>query len=158
VRRHPARRGRARHRPERAGQTPPAAQDGDYHGPGRGGHRARRLADRQRLDPPAPAGLRRPIGSGAAWPAPPPLLGSPLWRMRTGGERIMAATTALEERALGSEAGSLPVGAAFIDGAYVPIAEAKIPILDWGLLRSDCTYDVVYVWGGRFFRLDHHLD
>jgi branched-chain amino acid aminotransferase len=36
--------------------------------------------------------------------------------------------------------------------------EAKIPILDWGFLRSDCTYDVVHVWNGRFFRLDHHLD
>jgi branched-chain amino acid aminotransferase len=70
----------------------------------------------------------------------------------------MAATTAVQDRVLGSEAGALPDGAAFIDGAYVPIAEAKIPILDWGFLRSDCTYDVVHVWGGRFFRLDHHLD
>ncbi len=49
-------------------------------------------------------------------------------------------------------------GAAFIDGAYVPIAEAKIPILDWGFLRSDATYDVVHVWKGGFFRLDDHLD
>ncbi len=32
-------------------------------------------------------------------------------------------------------------GAAFIDGVYVPIAEAKIPILDWGFLRSDATCD-----------------
>ena len=49
-------------------------------------------------------------------------------------------------------------GAAFIEGAYVPIAEARIPILDWGFTRSDVTYDVVHVWGGKFFRLDHHLD
>ena len=49
-------------------------------------------------------------------------------------------------------------GAAFIDGAYAPIAEARIPILDWGFTRSDVTYDVVHVWGGKFFRLDHHLD
>jgi branched-chain amino acid aminotransferase len=49
-------------------------------------------------------------------------------------------------------------GAAFIDGAIVPIAEARIPIMDWGFTRSDCTYDVVHVWNGRFFRLDHHLD
>ena len=33
-------------------------------------------------------------------------------------------------------------GAAFIEGAYVPIAEARIPILDWGFTRSDVTYDV----------------
>ena len=70
----------------------------------------------------------------------------------------MAATTALQDRLIGSEAGALPDGAAYIDGAFVPIAEAKIPVLDWGFLRSDCTYDVVHVWGGRFFRLDHHLD
>lgn len=49
-------------------------------------------------------------------------------------------------------------GAAFIDGEYVPIAEARIPILDWGFLRSDATYDVVSVWDGRFFRLEDHLD
>jgi branched-chain amino acid aminotransferase len=49
-------------------------------------------------------------------------------------------------------------GAAFIDGEYVPISEARIPILDWGFLRSDVTYDVVAVWGGKFFRLDAHLD
>ncbi len=49
-------------------------------------------------------------------------------------------------------------GAAFVDGSYVPIAEARLPILDWGFIRSDATYDVVHVWNGRFFRLDHHLD
>ena len=49
-------------------------------------------------------------------------------------------------------------GIAFIDGEYVPIAEARIPILDWGFLRSDATYDVVSVWNGRFFRLEDHLD
>ena len=48
-------------------------------------------------------------------------------------------------------------GAAFIYGDYCPIAEAKISILDWGLLRSDATYDVVHVWKGRFFRLDDHI-
>ena len=69
----------------------------------------------------------------------------------------MTATAAVEDRTRTAEA-RYPDGAAFIDGAYVPIAEAKIPILDWGFLRSDCTYDVVHVWGGRFFRLDHHLD
>jgi branched-chain amino acid aminotransferase len=56
------------------------------------------------------------------------------------------------------EAGIWPDGAAFVDGEYVPIAQARIPILDWGFIRSDCTYDVVHVWNGRFFRLDHHLD
>jgi branched-chain amino acid aminotransferase len=31
-------------------------------------------------------------------------------------------------------------------------------VLDLGVTRSDCTYDVVHVWEGRFYRLDAHLD
>jgi branched-chain amino acid aminotransferase len=49
-------------------------------------------------------------------------------------------------------------GAAWIDGRYCPIEEARISVLDLGLTRSDCTYDVVHVWSGRFYRLDAHLD
>ena len=49
-------------------------------------------------------------------------------------------------------------GVAYIDGAFMPIAEASVPILDLGFLRSDATYDVVAVWKGKFFRLDKHLD
>ena len=48
-------------------------------------------------------------------------------------------------------------GAAFVDGRFVPVAEAWVPILDWGFLRSDATYDVVHVWRGSFFRLEDHL-
>ena len=51
-----------------------------------------------------------------------------------------------------------PPGAAFIDGGFAKIEDAKISVLDWGFLRSDATYDVVHVWKGRFFRLDAHLD
>ena len=51
-----------------------------------------------------------------------------------------------------------PQGYAWIDSEYVELADAKIPILDWGFLRSDATYDVVHVWKGRFFRLDKHID
>ncbi len=49
-------------------------------------------------------------------------------------------------------------GVAFIDEQFTPINQAKIPILDWGFLRSDATYDVVHVWKGKFFRLESHLD
>ena len=49
-------------------------------------------------------------------------------------------------------------GCAWIDGDYVPIAEARIPILDTGFTRSDLTHDVVSVWNGRFFRLEAHLN
>ncbi|MER8970843.1 aminotransferase class IV, partial [Mesorhizobium sp. M0808] len=51
-----------------------------------------------------------------------------------------------------------PVGVAFMDGQYLPMSEAKISVLDWGLLHSDATYDTVHVWDSRFFRLDLHLD
>jgi branched-chain amino acid aminotransferase len=49
-------------------------------------------------------------------------------------------------------------GVAFVRGQYLPIAQASIPITDWGFLRSDATYDVVTVWDGAFFRLDAHLE
>ena len=49
-------------------------------------------------------------------------------------------------------------GCAYIRGNIVPISEASIPITDVGFLHSDCTYDVVSVWEGSFFRLQAHLD
>jgi branched-chain amino acid aminotransferase len=71
-----------------------------------------------------------------------------------------AAMVAGRRSAPSSRAGSgaLADGAAFIDDAIVPIAEARIPITDTGFLRSDATYDVVAVWKGSFFRLQDHLD
>lgn len=56
------------------------------------------------------------------------------------------------------EASAYAAGAAFIDGEYVPIGEARIPILDRGFTRSDATYDVTHVWKGWIFRLDDYLD
>src|SRR5215469_6765776 len=53
---------------------------------------------------------------------------------------------------------SWSAGAAWIDGRYCPVGEAKISVLDLGVTRSDCTYDVVHVWRGRFYRLDDRLD
>ncbi len=45
-----------------------------------------------------------------------------------------------------------------MEGDIIPIADAKISVMDWGFTRSDATYDVVQVWNGAFFRLDDHLD
>jgi branched-chain amino acid aminotransferase len=53
---------------------------------------------------------------------------------------------------------SLVNGWAWIDGEYVLIDDARIPILDTGFTRSDVTYDVVAVWKGKFFRLEDHLN
>lgn len=56
------------------------------------------------------------------------------------------------------DSGSFADGAAFVDGRFVPVAEARVPILDWGFLRSDATYDVAHVWRGSFFRLEDHIE
>lgn len=49
-------------------------------------------------------------------------------------------------------------GAAWVDGKVVPLAEAVIPVTEWGYRRSDVTYDVVGVYYGFFFRLDDHIE
>lgn len=49
-------------------------------------------------------------------------------------------------------------GAAWIEGEYVPIRQARISILDTGFIHSDVTYTVAHVWHGRFFRLSDHVD
>lgn len=49
-------------------------------------------------------------------------------------------------------------GTAWIDGKIVPVAEATIPLLDWGFLRSDACQETISAWNGTLFRLDDHLD
>ena len=49
-------------------------------------------------------------------------------------------------------------GVAFVDGQFIPADEATISVFDFGFTRSDVTYDVVHVFDGKFFRLNHHLD
>jgi branched-chain amino acid aminotransferase len=63
-----------------------------------------------------------------------------------------------EQGAIADDRGAYADGAAFVDGRFVPVAQARVPILDWGFLRSDATYDVAHVWRGSFFRLEDHLD
>jgi len=62
------------------------------------------------------------------------------------------------EQAAAADRTSYADGAAFVEGRFVPVGEARVPILDWGFLRSDATYDVAHVWRGSFFRLEDHLD
>lgn len=47
--------------------------------------------------------------------------------------------------------------AAWMDGRIIPVAEAAIPVTDWGVTHSDIAYDVVPVWQGAFFRLDDYV-
>lgn len=71
-----------------------------------------------------------------------------------------AVLAAHAERKARLEASDNPYahGIAWIEGRLHPLADARVPILDQGFLRSDLTYDVPAVWDGRFFRLDDHLD
>lgn len=46
---------------------------------------------------------------------------------------------------------------AFLNGEYVPLEEAKIPILDRGVLFADAVYEVVSVIGAQLIDMDRHL-
>jgi branched-chain amino acid aminotransferase len=70
----------------------------------------------------------------------------------------MNTTSSREQVVSGTIQEALKNGCAWIEGQYVPIAEARIPIMDYGFLHSDLTYDVVAVWEGSFFRLDAHME
>ena len=65
---------------------------------------------------------------------------------------MKSATTRSEQIAAAT------AGVAYVDGEFVPVERANVSVLDYGFTRSDVTYDVVHVWDGRFFRLEHHLD
>jgi len=47
---------------------------------------------------------------------------------------------------------------AWMHGKIMPLKEASLPLNDWGLTRSDITYDVVPVINGAFFRLNDYLN
>ena len=70
----------------------------------------------------------------------------------------MTASTQASTAPDASVENAFAAGCAWIEGEYVPIGQARIPILDTGFVRSDLTYDVVGVWEGSFFRLPDHLD
>ncbi|MFW2439394.1 MAG: D-amino acid aminotransferase [Arenicellales bacterium] len=46
----------------------------------------------------------------------------------------------------------------YINGKYLPAAEASISIFDRGFIFGDGVYEVIPVYGGRLFRLQQHLD
>ena len=45
----------------------------------------------------------------------------------------------------------------FLNGEFLPLAEARIPVLDRGFIFGDGIYEVVPVYGRRLFRFDEHL-
>jgi len=45
----------------------------------------------------------------------------------------------------------------YLNGEFLPTAEARVPVLDRGFLFGDGVYEVIPVYGRRPFRLDAHL-
>ena len=52
--------------------------------------------------------------------------------------------------------GPLPI--CYLNGAYLPISEAKVSPFDRAFLFGDAVYEVVPLYGSRLFRLRQHLD
>ena len=45
----------------------------------------------------------------------------------------------------------------YLNGAFMPIEEARIPVLDRGFIFGDGVYEVIPVYSRRPFRLAEHL-
>lgn len=45
----------------------------------------------------------------------------------------------------------------YLNGAFLPVAEARVSVFDRGFLFGDGVYEVIPVFAGRPFRLPHHL-
>jgi len=45
----------------------------------------------------------------------------------------------------------------YLNGQFMPLAEAKVPVLDRGFVFGDGVYELVPVYSGKPFRLDDHL-
>ena len=46
---------------------------------------------------------------------------------------------------------------AFLNGEFLPLEDARVPVMDRGFLFGDGVYEVIPVYAGKLFRLDHHL-
>jgi D-alanine transaminase len=45
----------------------------------------------------------------------------------------------------------------YLNGEFLPLADAKIPVLDRGFLFGDGVYEVIPAYAGQLFRLSQHL-
>jgi D-alanine transaminase len=52
---------------------------------------------------------------------------------------------------------TIPHTLCYLNGAYTPLDEARVPVLDRGFIFGDGIYEVVPVYGRRLFRFDEHL-
>jgi D-alanine transaminase len=51
----------------------------------------------------------------------------------------------------------MPQDIVYLNGNFLPVHEANVSVMDRGFLFGDGVYDVIPVYGGRAFRLEHHL-
>ena len=51
-----------------------------------------------------------------------------------------------------------PLPICYLNGSYVPLAEARVSPLDRAFLFGDAVYEVVPIYASRLFRLREHLD
>ncbi len=51
-----------------------------------------------------------------------------------------------------------PLPTCYLNGAYLPLSEAKVSPFDRAFLFGDAVYEVVPIYGSRLFRLRQHLD
>lgn len=47
--------------------------------------------------------------------------------------------------------------AVYLNGKFMPLEQAKVPVLDRGFIFGDGVYDVLTVYGGKPFRAEQHL-
>ena len=52
---------------------------------------------------------------------------------------------------------ALPTTLCYLNGDYLPVAEAKVSVLDRGFIFGDGIYEVVPVYGQKLFRFDEHM-
>ena len=45
----------------------------------------------------------------------------------------------------------------YLNGAYLPIEEAKVSVLDRGFIFGDGVYEVIPAFGGKALRFEHHM-
>src|SRR5438105_15732794 len=73
---------------------------------------------------------------------------------RSGATSKAAAQPALEAQAnLSSSNAKI-----YIDGRFLPEADAKVSVFDHGLLYGDGIFEGIRFYNGRVFRLEEHLE
>jgi branched-chain amino acid aminotransferase len=70
-------------------------------------------------------------------------------------EREIAVKPANESRSTKAAPKSMTI---YIDGEFLPEAEAKISVFDHGLLYGDGIFEGIRFYNGRVFRLDEHIE